>query len=91
MLDRLSGADSQCAETIRIAFGLGSARAQSNSWVIHAGVLEQRRGAVAEVERREGAVLRRPGGVRLGGGDPRRCAAKGWVVGPLTPAIRTTL
>jgi hypothetical protein len=30
----LSGADSQCAETMTIARGFGSARAQPCSWVI---------------------------------------------------------
>ena len=33
-----SGADSQCADTTRIAFGLGSARAQSCSGVSQSGV-----------------------------------------------------
>ncbi|WP_278256970.1 hypothetical protein [Nocardioides convexus] len=47
-----SGADSQCALTIRIAFGRGRSRAQAASLPGPDRVVEERRGAVADVEGR---------------------------------------
>ena len=47
---RLTGADSQCALTIRIAFGRGRSAAQAASCARPDRVVEQRRGAVADVE-----------------------------------------
>jgi hypothetical protein len=44
VLDRLSGADSQWAETMRIALGRGIARAQANNSSIH-GVSSKSGGA----------------------------------------------
>ncbi|GMA87799.1 hypothetical protein GCM10025868_30490 [Angustibacter aerolatus] len=65
---RVSGADSQCALTMSTARGLGSDCDQRDRLGDPGRVVEQRRGAVAEVERRHRPVVRRPGALGAGGG-----------------------
>src|SRR5580658_2425787 len=90
----LSGADSQCAETMRTAFGLGSARAQECSSVIQS-VISNSIGA-PWLRYRLGSgpssgVHRRWAAARSASAARRRCAANGCWPGIRRSAIAVVL